>query len=176
MFLPGDCWEDWRTDQWTLRWLSETFWNPQWIKKRFINKVSLRWSLPVLKLILLLIPSNCDANLVVVHNAHEFKKKTGYWFVPLAVCIRVQSPARWSGRPLFCHTENLEAFPLWTTAAVTCQHGGVYTFPRWVFEDQKNHKKSILSYTFIIFSWRGYYCINLKYYVWRNKCFHLCHF
>lgn len=64
--------------------------------------------------------------------------KSQYRYVPLAVCIRVQGPARWSGRPLICHTENLKAFPLWTTAAMTRQHGGrgVYTFPRWVFEDQ----------------------------------------
>lgn len=63
------------------------------------------------------------------------------WFVPLAVCISVQGPARWGGRPLFCDTENLQALPLWTTAAMTGQHGGVHTLPRWVLEDKHLYEK-----------------------------------
>ena len=57
--------------------------------------------------------------------------------IPLTVCISVQGPARGSGRPLFCDTEDLKALPLWTTAAMTRQHWGVHALPGWVLGGHK---------------------------------------
>lgn len=39
--LPWDCWEDWRTDLWTLHWLNETFWRQQQTAGSFHEKVIL---------------------------------------------------------------------------------------------------------------------------------------
>lgn len=63
------------------------------------------------------------------------------WFLPLAVCISIQGPARWGGRPLICDTEDLQALPLWTTAAMARQHWGVHTLPWWVLEVKNISKK-----------------------------------
>lgn len=50
------------------------------------------------------------------------------------MCVSIQGPAGRRGRPLFSDTENLKAFPFWSTPAMARQHGGVHALPRWVLE------------------------------------------
>lgn len=64
-----------------------------------------------------------------------------YQNIPLAVHASVQGPAGWGRRPLFCDTKDFQTFSLWTTAAVTCQHGRVHPFPRGVLEIKSWNKK-----------------------------------
>lgn len=124
--LPWDCWEDWRTDLWTLHWLNETFWRQQQTAGSFHEKV----------LLFFFYHSNLNLTLISRLSFSIEKKKISFWSVPLAVCVSVQGPARWGGRPLFCDTEDLQALPLWTTAAMTRKHGGVHALPGWVLKDK----------------------------------------
>lgn len=92
----------------------------------------------------LMCTCNCDINFATAHNLNQLKNVMicQCRFVPLAVCISVQGPARWGGRPLFCDTEDFQALPLWATAAMTCQHRGVHALPGWVLEDKNTNFKS----------------------------------
>lgn len=50
------------------------------------------------------------------------------------MCVGIQGPAGWRRRPLFSDTENLKAFPFWSTPAMARQHGRVHALPWWVLE------------------------------------------
>lgn len=86
--------------------------------------------------------------------------------VPLAVCGRIQGPARWSGRSLLSNAQNLKAFPLGATAAVARQHRRVDALSRrvcWGTLAQSHHRGFTVysNTTWMVagmFLWLSYYC------------------